>query len=356
MNIDISQLKDKIIRDNKISILLQELGMHDIKNSGKHYSCAFPDGDNKNGCIVYTNSLNVEAYTRDIKDSYGTSDIISLVSFINKTYFLNSIKWICDVCGYDYYDKEEIKIPLVLKWIDNINKLNSNSNYCDLENEFIQPISENILNYFEKYPNKIFKKDNIDYTTQKFFQIGYCKDLNRITIPIRDELGTLVGIKGRIHKDLENITNNKYIYIISCPKTKILFGLDKTFKYIKEKKLVYIAESEKAVMQAWSKGIRNVVSIGGHQLSEYQVKKLTHLNVNICLAYDDLADYTSKKVDGETFWEQDKNFYQREKEKFLPTQKVYKIIDKERKILKAKDSPFDHMNEWDKLLKMREMI
>ena len=41
----------------------------------------------------------------------------------------------------------------------------------------------------------------ISYETQIEFEIGYDESTNRITIPIRDEISSLVGVKGRLLKE-----------------------------------------------------------------------------------------------------------------------------------------------------------
>ena len=63
------------------------------------------------------------------------------------------------------------------------------------------------------YVNDLFFKDNIDYGTQAKFEVGYDEQTNRITIPIRDEIGTLVGVKGRMFGKAQKDGELKYLYI-----------------------------------------------------------------------------------------------------------------------------------------------
>ena len=93
---DIKQFKEYIFNNNYIEIILNELSMHKIKwhDNRRYITCAFPDGDNPNGCVVYNNeNLNVISYTRDLNNNY--TDIITLIEFINKISFFEAIKWIC---------------------------------------------------------------------------------------------------------------------------------------------------------------------------------------------------------------------------------------------------------------------
>ncbi len=337
-----SDLKEKIINDNKIEHVLESLGMHHIRTDNEKYiTCGMPDGKRPNSTVIYKDNLHVDAYTRNIVDSYGASDIISLVSFINGSYITESIKWLCDTCGYDYYGKDE-EISALASWVKNMwkqSKINNNE-----ENEKLKPIDENILKYYGHYVNDMFLNDGISYNTQIEFELGFDLFHHMITIPIRDELNFLVGIKGRLFKEKIEEYESKYFYIEPCAKSKILFGLHKTKPFIKEKNEVIVVESEKAVMQLWSKGIKNAVAIGGHILSSTQVKKLTYLNVPIVLAFDEGAELgTNGKID--------KDYYRNEFNKFLPQQELYCIYDRSREILSEKESPSDDHCKWEQLYK-----
>ena len=94
---EVKELFSKIIENNDIEKILKNLGMHHINDKGEYFTCGFPDGD-ANHVVVYKDNLWVNAYTRDISDKYGYTNIISLTSFIRKLYFSQSIKWICDIC------------------------------------------------------------------------------------------------------------------------------------------------------------------------------------------------------------------------------------------------------------------
>lgn len=342
---DIKFLFDRIKQDNKINCILKELKMHSIKDCGEYYSCGFPDGDNKKSVAVYKNTLNVEAYTRNIQDKNGYKNLLSLVMFVKGMYIVNAIKWICDVCGYDVYN-QDYKKPKILELLEEIQSARKGRVAIE-EEEVTRILDTKVLDTYLNIFSKKFYEDGISYKTQKLFQIGYDLQSHRITIPIFDEIGELVGVKGRFAGD-DSLTDSKYLYLYSCSKSHFLFGLDKTYDYIKKQGVVYVAESEKAVMQGWSNGVKNVVSIGGHQLSRTQVKKLTHLGVEVCLCYDDKADF----VDGV----RDENFYIKEKDKFINGVKVTCIIDPKNEILGHKESPFDNLDLWDELLKMKRII
>lgn len=336
---DIKELKEQIVLDDKIELILKALNMHHILNHDTYYSCGVPGGNNPKSTIIYKDSLIVEAYTRNIKDQYGNSDIITLVSFIKNIYFTQSIKWICDICGYNYY-ADTISNSRFLVWLNNIYKMSLPQE--NEENTKLEPIDEYVLKYFGRCGNRLFKEDGISTETMYEFELGYDLYTHSVTIPIRDELGTLVGIKGRLYKKHIKETESKYFYIYPCAKNQILYGLYKTMPYIKEKNEVIIAEAEKSIMKLWEHGIKNCVAIGGHILSKQQVQKLTHLNVPIVIAYDEGAELGN---DGQI----DKKFYPSEFDKFLPQQKISYIYDTTHKILNSKESPMDNIDKWNEL-------
>lgn len=332
---DAQELKERIITDEKIELILDSLGMHHIKDVGKYITCAMPDGDNTKSTTVYKDNLHIEAYTRNIEDAYGHSDIISLVSFINNTYMSESVKWICDICGYDYYGKDTEQSSF-FAWVNQMWKVSKEGSGDD---EYLKPIDERVLSYFKKVGNKMFYSDGIDYETQWLFEIGYDLEHHAITIPIRDEIGSLVGVKARLFKDEVKEWESKYFYLEPCTKSRVLYGLHKTLSHIRKENEVIVVESEKAVLQLWTMGVKNAVAISGHKLSKHQVQKLTHLGVSIVLAFDEGAELGK---DGKL----DKNYYQGEFNKFLPSQELYVIFDKDRKILNPKESPSDDPEKW----------
>lgn len=359
---DVREIKEYIYENNKLELVLTELGMHHIKwhDNNSYITCGMPDGDNPQSTTVYNNStLNVVAYTRDIVDAYGVSDIISLVCFIKDMFFSYAVKWLCGLVGLDYYFKPKPKDKLLLQ-LQNIFSIIKKSESAEPP---LEPIDEQILLPYKRYSFQQFIDDNISDQTQYDFELGLdlststyygaCNGFpqHRITIPIRDENGTLVGLKGRILKNVDwngkivdeerNELEPKYIYLYPCAKSQILYGLYKTYPYIKEKKEVIICESEKGVMQLWTYGFKNAIAIGGHHLSKEQKDKIIRLGVSIVFAYD-------KDVE--------ENEVVKECKSVAPfCTNVYYIIDKNN-ILGEKESPMDVPRKWERLYENNKYI
>jgi DNA primase len=202
------------------------------------------------------------------------------------------------------------------------------------DNSPVKPISEKILSYYLPFGNKMFEEDNISLEVQREFEVGYCCQSNYITIPIRDSLGVLVGVKGR-YFGVPDEYHSKYTYIERCNKGKILYGYWQNKGYIKNSKYIYIVESEKAVQQLATMDVRCCVSTGGKTISRYQVEEITRTGCTPVLALD-------KDVDEEEL--------ENIASMFMAGVSVYAIIDKDN-ILDEKESPSDDPEKWSLLVK-----
>lgn len=346
---EISELKQYIYENEKIEFVLEELDFHSIKphKDNSYFTCGFKDGDNKKALVVYNSEfLNIESYTRPIINKNGFKpSLIDVVCYVKDMYISNAVKWLSEILGLDYYSSPYDNMPLSLQWTKLLIEMKE-ENQEKLETP-LKPINEYLLTYYKPYVNDIFYEDGVNYHTQRVFEIGYDLQTNRYTIPIRDELGTLVGVKSRyFYKDVPE-DEDKYIYLIPCSKTRILYGLDKTYKHIKEKNEVIVVESEKSVQRLYSIGICNCVAIGGHDLSKTQVNKLTALGVEeIILCYDeDVCRLENGKVS--------KKLYLEEVNKFIEQQKVTIMVDIKGEILGKKESPVDNINKFNLLYENR---
>ncbi|MEG2289588.1 MAG: toprim domain-containing protein [Clostridium sp.] len=343
-------IKDHIILNDCLEFVLNELGCKGVKSHDDRYvTGGFPDSDGKKSFTVFLDNLYVDSYTRNIKDKYGNSDIISMVCFIKDVYFSQAISWLCNTLGLDYYGEEDVELPMSLQWTSLLVEMNTNKGFDD-EDIKIRPIKENILDTYYKCGNQLFIDDGISLKTQVEFEIGIDLESQRITIPIRDELGTLVGVKGRLFKKNSLCNGDKYIYLEPCSKRKILYGLNKTMKYIKETRKCIVVESEKSVIALWENGIKNVVSIGGHSLSRVQIEKITRLGVDeVILCYDqDVNRLENGKINREE--------YIKEASGFIDCIKVTAMVDLKGDILNKKESPVDRIEIFNSMYGERKVL
>lgn len=276
-------------------------------------------------------SLQVNCYTDNLPER---SDIITLVQHYKEISFPKAMHYICEVCGYEYYAGQPVQkedLDPCLAFLESIDSKSKIHNEVPL-----RKIDESVLEMYLPYPHMLLDDEGISLETQKIFEIGYSVRDNCITIPIRDEIGSLVGVKGRTTLDYKRLKIPKYWYPVSAPKSQILYGLDKTYEHIIKSGKVFVFEAEKSVQKAWSYGFKNSVSVGGHELSEYQVNKIERLGVEVILALDNNISPQEVKE---------------EAAKFLFKDKVSAIIPyKNNNILGEKDAPVDHSKEFFELL------
>jgi DNA primase len=336
MPLDIKQLKQYIYENNHIETILLELGMHHIKwhDNKRYITCGFPDGDNQKACVIYNSEyFNIESYTRDVKNKAGYApDILSLVVFIKQEPFFDCLKWVCEILGIDYYHSFDDDIPESLRITKLIYEMQQGE--FDQEEKPLKPISEKILSYYKPYLNDMFFNDGISYETQQEFEIGYDELTNRITVPIRSEIHDLVGVKGRLFKETIDEWEQKYIYLEPCVRSKILYGLYKTYPYIKQEGKVFIGESEKFTLQLWSMGYCNSVGIGGKKISSQQIEKLTRLGVDLIFCFD--KDVTKKEIENIA-------------DRFVDGVNIFYLFD-DKDILEEKESPSDNQEKFKYLL------
>ena len=218
---DIRDLKEEILNRELISDILAELGCHHIRDKGDYIQAGNKDGDNPNSIVVYKNEyISCLNYTRQITKNGRQADIFDLVAYFEDCSFAEAMKFVCGIAGIDYYGERE-DLPESLQILRMLKDMNIGDN--DEDNSPVKPISEKILSYYLPHPNKMFEDDGISFEVQKEFEVGYDPQTNYITIPIRDSLGTLCGIKGRYFGEPDEL-HTKYTYNEKCNKSKILYS------------------------------------------------------------------------------------------------------------------------------------
>ena len=331
--VNIADLKNYILEEQQIGTILEELGCHHINHKSGYYQCANPDGDNATALCVYENeNLTAVDYTRDIVKGKASYDLISVVQFFLELSFPKAVQQICAWVGLNYYHNFEEDLPASMIVLKELLALQNEGEEHEEERPLV-PISELILGYYKNRVNQIFADDGISYSTQQEFEVGFDELTNRITIPIRDEIGTLVGVKGRYFGDVPQ-DELKYMYLEPCARNRVLYGLYKTEPYIKNEGLVYVGEAEKSVMQMWNMGVCNCVASGGKKVAQNQIEILTRLCVDIVFVFDkdvqldELMVLASRFVDGVS---------------------VYAVVD-DKGILDEKEAPTDNPEKFKALV------
>lgn len=158
----------------------------------------------------------------------------------------------------------------------------------------LRTYDESVLDRYEKCGNLRFLRDGISLDAQKFWDIRFSVEDNRIIIPIRNEYSDLVGAKGRLNGDADE-ENPKYLYTIPVAMSQLLYGYSENYQYLYGNDVILV-ESEKSVMQAWDFEVRNIVALGSNSLSEKQTKLLLQLQPKrIIIAMDEGLEFEHTK-------------------------------------------------------------
>lgn len=261
---DVYTIKQHIINNPEyIEALLEWAGFHKIRNRGKEYRCAFDEGTNDTSVKVNKETLSASDFGRGIH-----GDIISLLEFKTGIEFKYLIRHMCNIIGLD--ETEVKRKEIVLPFGGFYKKIGKNR-AIDKE---LTPIDEKLLDKYKLMPSKLFLKDGISIDLQYKYEIGYDSLSRRVIIPHRDTIGNLVGIIGRYNSHDVEEGVAKYLPVIDFSKSKTLYGYDKNYANIQNKKVVIISESEKSVMKLDFMGINTGLATNGNFISEVQVRNI----------------------------------------------------------------------------------
>ncbi len=142
---------------------------------------------------------------------------------------------------------------------------------------------------------------NKGFNDKEIFQAGmsvnkegtsrfYNRFRGRIMFPINDVNGNTAAFSARVSPEKE--AEEKMGKYINSPQTmiydksRILFGLDKAKREIKNNDLAIIAEGQMDVITAHQHGYKNIVASSGTALTTEQVVLLKRYSNNIALAFD----------------------------------------------------------------------
>ena len=257
--------KELLNQPEKLKEVLEHYNFHNVIIHQSYISFGRSvDSSKKSIVIRLTNNdyLYVKDYARNIqKDLFTYISEQRLAEFAD---ILSTVKSVLNIT--DYYDFFGDR-GIFGGFYERIRKRNISK---------INTYDESLLDKYKMYGNARFVKDHISIDAQQFFGIRYDVESQGIVIPIRNQLGQLMGIKVRCNYEVED-GEMKYYYLIPCAMSQTLFGYSQNYNYLVNN-TVYILESEKSVMQCYSYGIRNCVALGSGSISNKQVQMLFELN------------------------------------------------------------------------------
>jgi DNA primase len=280
----LNEIKEMLVENpEKLTELLSDFGFEHINHRGNEIRFArdWQGGSNisirlKNNqyCVVFDWSRGV------------TTDIISYIIQEKNADFREVLQATKRILGLGNDWRPQQRKPLFGGIYNNIT--------CQKRDIQLKTYNDNILGQYEKCGNLRFLRDGISLDAQKFWDVRFSVEDNRIIIPIRNEYSDLVGAKGRLNGDADE-ENPKYLYTIPVAMSQLLYGYSENYQYLYGNDVILV-ESEKSVMQAWDFGVRNIVALGSHSLSEKQTKLLLQLQPKkIIIAMDEGLEFEHTK-------------------------------------------------------------
>ncbi|WP_297419188.1 DNA primase [Clostridium sp.] len=285
--INIDELKEYIVQNDKTKEILEEIGCFNIKSYTKEYRCGSPKHNNSTSISIKKDTLKIKIYGKDNKIR---GDLITLVMDIKEIIFPDAIKYIHQILGLKYtgkiYKKKEDSNKIdILKIFKKASK-----EYVDYSDEELKIFNEDICSEFIKLPYIDWVREGILPKTQDIFGIGYSKKSNRAIIPHRYWSGSnndYVGVIGRtLVKNYDLFDIPKYFPLQRFPKGMNIYGLQENYKGIQESGYVSVYEAEKSVLKRHSRLDYTGVALGSHEITQRQAEILISLDVDIVIVMD----------------------------------------------------------------------
>jgi hypothetical protein len=156
-------------------------------------------------------------------------------------------------------------------------------------------LPETVLSVYDYCPLDLvragFSKDTLQY-----FEVGFDRDSQRITFPLRDHDGRFIGVSGRtVVGDPERykVYRSEFYCLAGSSykveKSKVLWGLDKFYHArlnMPSSQPVVVCEGYKAAMWVYQAGYTDVVALQGTSLSAEQRFLLGHATSDVVLFLD----------------------------------------------------------------------
>ena len=285
----IQHLKEMLLeRPDAICNLLQRFDFYNVTTRGNQIRCGRAPDSTKGAIsirLLNNDWLNVTDYSKAI-----SLDFFSYISEEKGVELREVFQATKEELGItDWYQLETKTKRTVFGGF--FNKIGKNRR---LDNKVID---EAVLNEYEAVPSQRFLRDGITLKTQKKFGVGYDIESQRITIPLRDQFGQLVGVKGRLNYEDDDLP--KYLFLHKCMMNEILYGYYENYNYMHGGDIL-ICESEKSVMQGDSFGYHNIVGLGHNLISPTQAKLIVGAmpkRIILCLDEGLKIDIIRKNLD-----------------------------------------------------------
>ena len=283
----LKEVKEKLITNADALIeLLEEFGFEKITLRVSEIRCARDAEGGGNNIQIRLNN-NDGVYVTDYARGNGKAeDIISLIVREKGATFKEVVGKIQKILGLSDDWAKQKQLPLFGGFYNQIGRKNA-----EIE---VKTYPENVLDRYDMTPNERWIKDGITIEAQRFYNVGYDVESQRIIFPIRNaESGHIQGIKARANFDELDEYTPKYIYVLPTPMSTTLFNYSESYGDLYGNE-VWVVEGEKSAMVSYGFGVKNIVALGSHSLSEKQAQLILQLNPKrVIMALDEGLEFSA---------------------------------------------------------------
>lgn len=284
----LKEVKEKLITNADALIeLLEEFGFEKITPRVSEIRCARDAEGGGNNIRIKLNN-NDGVYVTDY--AKGThEDIIAYIIKEKGTDFRTVVGKIQKILGLSDDWTKQKQLPLFGGFYNQIGRKNT-----EIE---VKSYPESVLDKYDMTPNERWIKDGITIEAQRFYNVGYDTESQRIIFPIRSaETGDIIAIKGRRNYETDDEADPKYLYLINGMMSQTLFNYSESYGDLYGNE-VWVVESEKSCLQSYGFGVKNIVALGSHSLSEKQAQLILQLNPKrVIMALDEGLDKTNPEA------------------------------------------------------------
>lgn len=266
-------------------LLLNHLGFHILRRTSKELRgpCKVHGGDNPTAFRFNTESRTWCCYTRHCEGEKD-KDILGLVQLVTKQPFVESVKFIADLCGVNLENQGQLaeEFKKIKQQQEMLREVRRNKNRAPITSFFPEEVVEELLpRRSEYFTQRGFPEELLD-----FYEVGGMTDsrgVHRETIPIRDENGNLLTVSAR---RTDSDEDPKYVLMKDIPKEATLYNLHVAKHYVGQDRTLLLVEGFVDVWRMSLLGVYNAVAAMGTQPTPNQARLLWKYAENIVVMLD----------------------------------------------------------------------
>ena len=279
-----------------------------LTQTGKNYTCRCPFHDDNSPSM----SVSREKQIYKCFACGATGNVFTFVSEYENVSFIEAVKVVANHCGIDIdigkYTDQKVEIHTEeYKIMDLAEKFFQNNLKTKYGKEAIKYLSERGLNeeVIKEFGIGLSLDDNDSllklltsksYKEDKLLELGlintspngaYDFFTRRITFPLWDKDGHIVGFSARIYrgeKDVSKYMNTKETIIFK--KGETLYNYHNAKDNAKKEKEIIVVEGFMDAIRLSANGIKNVVALQGTAMTNEQINLLKKLRCKVILCLD----------------------------------------------------------------------